>query len=429
MTTDIKQLPKGLVEIAIAIPPDELRPFLERAATALAEATKIEGFRPGKAPYAVVVARYGEMRVYEAAAEFAVRATYAAAVREHKIPVIGEPAVAVKTLAPGNPLVFTATAPALPAVTKLPDYRAVRVPTKPVDVTDAAVDRALADLQKMQTKETAVERAATASDKVVLNVGMSRDNVPIEGGSAKDHEIYLSESYYIPGFTAEIVGLKRGDEKKFSLPFPKEHFQKTLAGKVIDFDVSVQSVFELAAPALDDAFAATLGKKTLAELQALVKKNLADEAEAKESERQEIAVLEELLSRAQFGDIPELMIADEINRMLKELEAGVQRRGLSFDDYLASIKKTRDEVGLGLAPQAVKRIKTALLIREIGAREAIEPTEQEVSDEVARHADAYRDDAAAQTAARKPEYAAAVRSLLRNRQVIAFLKKMASGVS
>ena len=283
MQTAIKRLPLGLVEIAITVPPDELRPFLEAAAQALATISKIEGFRPGKTPYALVAARLGEARIYEAASDAAVRATYVRAATELSLRVIGEPVIDIKTLVPGSPLAFTATAPVMPAVTKVADYRAFKVAKKEVAVSDTEVDRALRDLQKMQTRETPVERVSTKADKIVVNVSMSRDRVPVEGGVARGHQVYLAEPYYIPGFTEAVTGLKKGDKKNFSLTFPKDHYQKTLAGKVIDFDVSVDSVFELSPPALDDAFAATLGQKIIIEVLALIQKNLAAEMQVKET--------------------------------------------------------------------------------------------------------------------------------------------------
>lgn len=427
MQTEIKKLPKGLSEFSIVVPVEELRPHLEAAAQTLASLSKIEGFRPGHVPYEMVVSRLGEGRIYDAAVDSAVRSAYVRAVKESGAQVIGEPEITIKVLAPGNPLSFTATAPTLPAITKLADYRTVRVPKKEPVVQETDVDRVLGEIQKMQTREAPVDRPAAGTDKVVLSVAMSRDNVPIEGGAAKHHELYLAEPYYIPGFADAVKGLKKGDKKDFTLTFPKEHYQKMLAGKAVDFSVDIESVIELTPPALDDAFAATLGQKSLGDLRMLLRKNLEAEAAMKEEQRQEIAALEALVEGSRFDDIPELMVNNETSRMVAEVEDNILRRGLVFDDYLASIKKSRAELALGFTPQAIRRVKTALVVREVGKKEQIEPTEKDIADEIARQISEYSSDAAAQAEIRKPEHADLVRTMLRNRKVVGFLRGLAVG--
>lgn len=425
MRTETKRLPKGLVELSITVSVDELRPHLEAAAQALAQVSKIEGFRPGKTPYALVSARVGEGKIYEAAADAAIRSSYAQAARAEGIKAIDEPVVAVRQLAPGNPLIYTATVPVLPAVTRLADYRALRIAPKSAAVADDAVFRVLRDLQKMQSRETAVLRPAGTADKLVVNISLSRDMVPIEGGAARWHQVYLNEPYYVPGFIEAVIGLKKGDKKSFPLTFPADHFQKTLAGKRVDFDVEVTDVLEVRPPELDDAFAASFGQKTLADLRELLKKNLAAEALHKETQRQEIAALTALVLGSSFEDIPEALINREIERMMSELKEEVARRNMPFDDYLAAIKKSRPELALGFAPQALQRIKTALAVRAVSEREGLQPSEQEVADEITRRANEPAGDALAHADIKSHEFGETVRALLRNRKVVEFLRDLA----
>ena len=424
MESSVKQLPKSETEITVTLSVEELQPHLEAAAERLSQTSKIEGFRPGKAPYGVVVQRVGEMKIYEEALESAVRKTYPAAVRQHNLRPVGSPRIDVKTLAPGNPLTYTATVPLIPQVEKLADFRTIKVEKKPVSISDQDLGRNLSELQKMQTREAEVGREAERRDKAVVDLQMFLDNVPIEGGQTKSNQVYLSEPYYIKGFADQLVGLKKGDAKDFKLEFPKDHYQKHLAGKMVEFRVKVTSVVELSPPALDDSFAATLGQKTLADLRELLRKNLQAEGEDKESQRQELEMLEKIIDGSRFGDISESLINEEVERMALELERGISEQGLQFEEYLKNIKKTRAELKLGLAPQAVRRLKTILAIREIAEREKIEVEDAEVSTAVAEQLSANSDNPEAQERIREPEFEDAVRAMLKNRKVIKFLKEL-----
>lgn len=420
----MKRLPKSEVEITIMVSPDELRPHLEAAADRLSRESKIEGFRPGKVPYDMIVARFGEMKIYEESLESVVRKTYVAAVLQHNLRPVGSPRIDVKTLAPGNPLTYTATVPLLPAIEKLAEYRALKVEKKTISIQDSDINAALAELQKMQTREHEVDRPLEKRDKAVVDLQMFLDNVPIEGGAVKSHQVYLSEPYYVAGFSDQLIGLKKGEEKEFALEFPKEHYQKHIAGKKIDFKAKVTSVFELTPPTLDDAFASSLGQQSLAELRELIRKNLQTEAEEKEAQRVEIEMLEKIVDGSRFDEFPETLVNSEAERMVHELEHSITQRGLQFEDYLKNIKKSRADLKLDFAPQAVRRLKTVLAIREIAEREKIDVDDAEVSAETNEQLNRYASDPEAQKRLSDPEYADIVRGMLRNRKVIAFLKEL-----
>lgn len=425
MQTSIEKLPKSEIALTVTLAIDEFRPHLERAASELASATKIEGFRPGKAPYDLVAKRVGEMKIYEAALPHAVRSSYAKALTENKIMAVGQPKIDVKVLAPGNPLTFIATVPVLPAVTKLADYKSIKIDARPLAVGPKEIDEALAALQKMQRREASVDRGATKADKVVVDMELTQNKVPVEGGAAKGHAVELSEPYYVPGFTDALVGIKKGETREFVLPFPAEHYHKNLAGKPVDFKVTATDVLELFPPAIDEAFASALGQSSLAALRDLVEKNLRGEAADKESAREESEILKKILADSRFEDPPDALINAEAERMILELERSVAAQGLEFNEYLKNIKKSRADLRLDFAPRAIERLKTALAVRAIAEKENITATDAEVMEEVTRQMNMYKDDADAQANVREPEYAEAIRGALRNQKAMKFLKEVA----
>ncbi len=421
MEIKLEKLPKGHVAFTVTVPVAELTPHLDRAAKKISEEIKFEGFRPGNAPYDMVKARVGEMKIYEAAAEEAVRDTYPKAVMQEKVVTIGSPAIDVITLAPGNPFTYRATASVLPEVT-LGDYTSITITAKKPVVTDEEIAATLKELQNMQRKETVVDRTATKEDKVAVDMEMFLDHVPVDGGQTKNHSIFLGEAHYIPGLTPHLIGTKKGEVKEFELPFPKEHYQKHIAGKNVKFRVKVHDVYELQHPPIDDAFAAALGQKTLDELKTLLRKNLEDERKHKEDDRQEIALLKELVKRSKFGEIPDLLISNETQRMMAELEQQVAERGGEFEKYLESIKKTRAQLTLDFAPDALERTKTALVVRTVTEKEQIGVTPEELAEETKKMERLYAKDSATQEHIRAADGQEYLRGTLRNRKTITFLK-------
>jgi trigger factor len=268
-----------------------------------------------------------------------------------------------------------------------------------------------------------VNREATKDDKVMVDLEMFLDRVPLDGGQARNHAIYLSEPYYLPGLTEQLVGMKKGDVKEFELEFPKDSHQKNMAGRKVKFRVTVHDVFEVVFPELDDVFATTLGQKTMDDLKALLKENMTNEAEMKERDRQDIDMLKAIAAKSTFDDIPDALLTNESRRMMDELEQNVIQQGAEFDKYLESIKKTREQVLLDFVPQAIERVKTALVIRAVAAAEKIEVTEKELTEETDRMKQMYKNDEDTTKHLDSNDGQEHLRGVLRNRKTLASLRE------
>ena len=409
------------MEITIVLTPEEFQPYLVRAAESLSRDHKVAGFRPGKLPLAMALKQFGEKAVYEEAAEPAIRDSYARAVREHDLKTVGSPHIELTTLAPNEPLRFTATVSVLPEVT-LPDLTNITIARRAVSVPASEIDRVLEDLRKMQPKEALVDRAAEAKDKVIVDLDLKKENVPIEGGQAKQHQIYLAEEYYLPNIREAIVGMAKGETKTLPIEFPKDHFQKHLAGSKVDATVTLHDVYTVELPVLDDAFAKSIGQPDIATLRKLVEQNLTNEATKKSSDAEEVDLLDQTIAGAKFDELPELLITGQARQMIEELEEGVGKQGVPFADYLQQIKKTRDQLLLEMAPEAVKRVKAALLTRAIGEQQAIAPDEQAVDAEIQAQLEHYTNEPEVRQRIQSEESREYVRMLLRNRGVISWLR-------
>jgi trigger factor len=420
----VENLPKNTVKLTITVSKEEMQPFLEKAAQDLSEETSIEGFRTGKAPYDVIKNKVGEMKIYETALDEIVRKTYIEAVNTHDIRTAGEPAIKVDKLAPDNDMVYTVEVALVPKVTKLTDWKTMEVKAEKTEVSEKDLDQALAGLTKMQTKEVREEKdhVATKDDKAVIDMNIKQGGVPIEGGQATDNAIFLCEDHYVPGFCDELIGLKEGDKKTFTLKFPESHYQKQLAGKDVEFEITMKELHRLESPELNDVFATSLGMKDMDTLKDMLKQNMIQEKEHKEKVRQERSMLDMIASKSEYEEISDVLVNDEVNKMVHELEHAVEEQGGAFEDYLKSINKTLGDLKLDFTSEGLLRIKVALVIKEIAENENIVVPDDELDAELDKQAEQYKEEEA-----RKRIFSPANREyisiMLKNRKVIDLLRQ------
>lgn len=422
MKIDKKLLEKSQVELTIELTVEEFKLYLDQAVKKISENTKIEGFRPGNAPYDILKQKVGEGTIYESALELGAGKILKDVYEKEDITPVGHPKFEIVKLVPNNPIVFKATIPVLPAITELADYEKIEVQKKEVKIDEKEVEKVLVDLQRMQMTEEEVDKPVEKEDKVVIDMNILIDNVPMEGGDAKDYGVFLSEDHYIPGFNEKLLGIKKGETREFKLSFPKDHYQKNYAGKEADFKVVCKTIFKLALPELNDSFAEKMGQKTIDNLKDLIRKNIQSEAEAKENQRQEIEMLDKLVEKSKFEDIPEVLINNELERMIQEFKVGIMRQGIPFEDYLKKINKSLVQLKLDFSPQAVKRIKVSLAIREVAKKEDIKISEEEVAEQIEKEMNFAKDNPERQKQIKTLEYADYMRAILTNRKVIELLK-------
>ncbi len=421
----ITHLPKSQVKLTFTVTPEDAKPYLDQAVTDLTTAKPIKGFRPGKATYDDAVRAFGEMHIWETALERIVRAQYVKTVLDEGIETVGSPSVAVDTLVPQQDIVFSVTADVMPHATNLADYdRKIVERKKRQEVADTEVDKAIEELRAMRRTEAVVDRPATKEDMLTIDLVIKKDGVPVEGGTTKNYRVYLNEQNTIPGFAEKLVGAKKGDHLDFSLDFPADHYNKTLAGHPAQFDVTVLDVNELRLPDADDAFAKGVGVESMEKLREVIKQNLQNEADQKADEAAEIELLETLVKESRFSDIPDLLTTEEVRRMLSELERGIMNQGGNMQDYLASIKKTLDDLRIEFIPRALERIKTALVIKEVAKRENVTVNDTEIDAEIDKILAALKPgDTEAREQVSSPEYREYVAVQMKNRMVLGLLKE------
>ncbi len=418
---EIKNLPKSELEIMVTIPKEELEPFMQRAAERLSQETKIEGFRPGKAPLNIIKQRVGEMKLLEEAAALAVEKSYIDIATKEKIEPLSSPKIEFIKLAPDNDFVFKATVALIPKV-KVGDYKSIKIKENEMKITDDQINKVIDEIRESRAKEVLETKAAEKGDKVEIDFDVFRDNVPIEGGTQKKYPLIIGSGHFIPGFEENLIGLKANEEKEFELNFPNEYHNKSLAGKPAKFKVKVLAVYKREIPEINDEFARSLGQESIDKLKEQIQQNLEHEEHHKEDERVERELLERLIEKSEFGEIPDLLIDAETKKMIQELESNIAMQGLKFDDYLKHLNKTAEQLKLDFVPQAIKRVKGALLMRQIYFDDKLEIQEAEIDQEIEKLSQYYQNNPEVVKNFKTPEYRDYVRNMIGNQKVMEILK-------
>lgn len=424
MNVTIKNLPKSQVELTITISPAEQQPFLLRAAEKISNEIKVLGFRPGKAPYDVVAAQVGEMKIMEQALEIIVRATFVDAVKTHELHTIGTPEVTFEKLAPHNDIVYRAVVSLLPNVT-LPDFKKISVAIITPTVSEKEIENVLTDMRRMHAVVTDVAAgvAASAHDQITLDLDLLDGAVPLEGGAARGHVVHLNEPYYIPGFTEKLVGAHVGDALEFVLPFPTEHYQKVYAGKNITFKVRVTKIESRAQPDVDESFAKKLGYDSVIALREQIQKNIFEEQRRRAEETAEIDMLKRVVAATQFNDLPDNMIENERHKIMQELLDSLRRNGIGAERYFSDMKKTSEEILAGFTNQATERVKMGIVTFAIAQEHKIEISKEELQEELKAIRESYHDNKDALQRLLTAEVQDMVLSSMRNRKVVEWMKE------
>lgn len=428
---DIKKLPKSKVEFKIVIAWNDWKGFLDEAVTQISKEVKIQGFRAGKAPKSIVEQRVGKDMILNTAAENAIKKNYSKEVEKLALEVIGSPQISIAKLAEGNDLEFIVVSSVMPKLAlKKWEEGVKKVNAKnakeKIEVKDEEVIGELEKLAKSRAKLVTVKREAKKEDSVVLDFEVKKDGVLIEGGSAKDHNLVLGSNVFIPGFEEEIIGMKEGEEKTFELTFPKEYHEKSLAGKKAEFKVNLKLVQEREIPKLDDEFAKSLGAfESLDALKKNVKDGMTKEKEFSTQEKKRADIVESLVESLTIEDeLPEILVHEEIHKMLHELESQIQQMGMSLEDYLSRMNKSIDDLEKDWEPQAIKRIKSALALEEIIKEKEIEVKAEEIEESMNKTLQYYKNVKDLKNKIDMKRLYDYTKGMLRNEEVLKMLEKM-----
>ena len=389
MDLSFKKLESSRLEMNFKVSLEEFNSYINKIIQDLGRSTEIAGFRKGKAPKEEILRHFGQEKIIREAALEVIKDDYIKAVKEKDIKPVGQPQLEILKLAPNNPLEFRITVSILPSI-ELPDYKEIAAETKrkEIKLDPQEVEETLRQLQKSRAKFSVKESPCQKGDWVNIEMDIEPDNdkekIDLSNPKVKDSFI-LGQGRILPEIEKKIEGMKRGETKNFSFTYPKDYYQRNLAGKKVKAHLKLISVQKVTFPEITDEFAKSLGKfENLDKLKESIREGIIIEKNRQESQRIQQEILSKVAEKVNI-EIPEILIKSEEERMLKQLKDDVSSQlKIKFEDYLKQINKTQDELMASFLPVVKKRIKEFLVLKEIGKKEKIEIKDKEVDDEINR---------------------------------------------
>ena len=352
----------------------------------------IPGFRKGKAPRKVIETHYGKGVFYSDAIDLVFPEVYPAAIDELKIDPIDMPSIDVEEISKDNGLVLLVDVEVKPEF-QLGDYKGVEVEKVEETLNEDVVNAKLEEMREKNSRLVSVEREIANGDTANIDFEGFDGEVAFEGGKGENYDLVIGSGSFIPGFEEQLVGKKAGEEVEVNVTFPEQYHAENLAGKPVVFKVKVNDVKVKELPELNDEFAAdTTEFNTLEELRADVRAKA--EADAKEAAKNELRnrVIEKVVANTEV-EVPEAMIKHEIENQMMELNYQLQYQGFGMEQFLKMTGKTMEEFKAEFAAsrreEALRNVKTSLVIEAIAKAEGVEVNEEEVNAEVQKMADAY----------------------------------------
>jgi len=363
------------LRLTIGLDDEQTEQAMQRAARNIAKQVNIPGFRKGKAPYELILKRYGEDTIRQEAADDMVEKVYREALEQEEIQPYAPAALEI-TL---NPITFKFTIPLRPTV-DLGDYRDYRLKPQKIKITKKEIQQALEEIREQNAILELVERPVALGDGAVIDVtGWTDDGTEIL--QVDDVRIILDAASTdpAPGFAEEIVGMEAGQERTFTLLLSGDFPQEALRGQEAEFSVSLKEVYDSTLPDLDDDLARAVGNfDSFKELEAHVKEQLHQKAQQEADDEYATQVLEAIIEQAQV-EYPPVMLQETLDDMSEEFEQKVKRETrLSLEDYLRFQNKTLEEIQEGWKPVAESRLKRALVLGDVVELEEIEVGEEEI---------------------------------------------------
>jgi len=376
MKVSVEKLKNSEVKLTIDLDEKDLKSYTVEAEKLLSGFLNVDGFRKGKIPKEIVRKEIKEEDIRKEALDIAMRKSFMEVIRKEKIDLLDTIDMKVKKNN-AHSFQYEVLLLVFPEI-KLGNYKDIEVESEKVNVTNQEIDNALEYIQKSRAQFKDIDTPIKKGDKIEINFEVKSTGKLIEGGKSDNHPLIVGENKFIPGFEDELINMKKGDKKNFSLKAPKDYYQKNIAGKKLDFNVEIKKVQHILLPDIDDEFAKSAGNfKDIDSLKQNITEGINTEKQAKEKERIRLAILDKIVGSSQL-DVPSRLIENQLDLMVTNFDQSLHERGLELSLYLAQIKKTQDDLRKEWHEKAVKQVKTSLILREIGKEEEIKVEDKEV---------------------------------------------------
>ena len=369
-------------EFKVVVPAADLATKADVKLGQLKDQVRLNGFRPGKVPVAHIKRLYGRAVMAEMI-ETTVREANAEIITERGFKLVREPNVTLpeeqgaveQVIAGKSDLAYTVAIEILPTI-ELADFKGIQLERVNAEVTEPEVDEALAKIAEQSRPFAPKGEGAKAEngDRVTIDFTGKMDGTPFQGGTGGDVSLHLGSGSFIPGFEEQLIGIAAGEQRTVNVTFPQTYPTAHLAGKNAEFDVTAKAVEAPQPITLNDEFAKSVGLESLAKLREMVKERIVREHGAMSRQKVKRKLLDELDAKHKFTPPPSL-VEDEFTNVWKTIQDDLQARKRTFEEEGTTEEKAKEEYR-GIAE---RRVRLGLVIAEIGERNGIKVSDEELS--------------------------------------------------
>lgn len=381
---------KNVKEITIKIEGKEWEDALDKAFEKANKKVKIDGFRQGKAPKEVFIKKYGEESLFMDAADLVLQPAYQKMLDENKdVEIVAQPEVALKSISKdGVEFVFTITTK--PEV-KLGKYKKLGVKKEKVEVTKEEIENALNETLNRYAENVVKDGKVENGDIAIIDFEGFKDGVAFEGGKGENYSLTIGSNTFIPGFEDQIIGMSKDEEKDINVTFPEDYHSEDLKGQKVVFKVKVNEIKTTKIPELDKDFFEDLAMEGIDSKESL-EKQLEENIKAHKEQHAEDHYIDELLKKGIENmevDIPEAMINEELDRMIRQYEENLKMQGLTLEQFYQFTNSDEAALKDQMKEEAEKRVASRLLLEAIKVEEKIEIADDEAKKEAEELAKKY----------------------------------------
>ena len=379
---------KNDVEFKMEIGAEKFEEAVKKAYQKTKHKYTADGFRKGKVPKKILEMKYGEGIFYDDAINILFPEEYTAAIDELGLDPVDRPSIDLEQIGKNENLILKVTVTVKPEIT-LGDYKGIEAKKVEYNVTDEDVDQEIQSMQERNSRLIQVDREVKDGDSVTIDYEGYVGDEQFEGGTAENQVLVIGSGSYVPGFEEQLIGHKAGDHVEVKVTFPEE-YHENLAGKDAVFKVTIKEVQEKEMPELDDEFAKDVSEfDTLEELKNDLKEKQEKTKKQKAETEQKTLVLDKVLETTEV-DVPDVMIEDQVDEMIREFEFQLQYQGLNLDSYLKYLNKEKSDLREDMKKDAEKKVKSRLALEAVSKQENIEVSDEDVETEIKRFADEYK---------------------------------------
>ena len=381
MNHTLKKIDQNQTELVIELDRNDLKSYIDKVESEMGKGLQLDGFRKGKVPKDLLKKNLDAKQVLESALDLAMRDSLAKTTDKEKLDVLNASSLEIKENTPEK-LIYKVMLTLFPEI-KIQDFSKLKVAKREIQVEQKDVDGTLETIKASRSILHDKEGTVENGDRVEVDFEVRHNGQMLEGGISKNHPLTIGGKNFIPGFEDNLVGMKKDEERSFSLVSPKDYYVKKIAGQKLDFTVKVVSVKSVELPKVDDEFAKSLGNfRNLNQLMDSIKEGIVEEKKLKEKQRVRLEIINHIIKNSSIL-IPEILVNQQLDSMINNLDKDLHANGMELSLYLVQMGKTQDDLRKQWRDEAEKQVKIVMILHKIAKDNKISASQEEVEETLA----------------------------------------------